>query len=105
MSLVPEINPNFLKYLEDPEATFSHSKVDSINLSDIYIAPDLRDLNEHKKASAYKTINLEELTNALEVEGTKYVLIGDESAGKTATVKFLFGSYFNYGLLPIIIDG
>ena len=105
ISLVPEINSNFLKYLEDPEANFSHSKVDSINLSDIYISPDLRDLNERKKASSYKTINVEDLISALEVQGTKYVLIGDDSAGKTATVKFLFRSYFNYGLIPIIIDG
>jgi hypothetical protein len=104
-SLVPEINSNFLNYLDDPAATFSHSQVDTINLQDIYVAPDLKDLNDAKKTTGYKTINLEELTGAIDVDGIRYVIIGNESAGKTTAAKFLFRNYFNYGLLPILVKG
>ncbi len=104
-SLVPEISNGFLQYLDDPGATFSHSKVDAVKLQDIYVAPDLRDLNDTKKNAGYKSVNLEELTSAIDVDGIKYVVVGNESSGKTASAKFLFRNYFNYGLLPILVKG
>jgi hypothetical protein len=104
-SLVPEINSKFLDYLNDPEVNFSHSKVDKIDLEDIYIPPDLRDITESNKTSGFKIINLEELTSAVEADGIRYLIIGNESAGKTATTKYLFKNYFSYGLLPILLKG
>lgn len=102
---VPEIHPTFMEYLDDPEANFSHSQVDAIKLSDIYISPDLRDLNNPKKRTTYKVVNLDDLTNAIDYEGIKFVLIANESAGKTANCKNLFINYFNSGLLPILLKG
>ena len=102
---VPEISSSFRNYLNDVEANFSHSKVDTISLSDIYISPDLRDLNNPKKKTNYKVVNLDELANIIDVDGIKFILLGDESSGKTANCKYLFVSYFNVGLLPVFING
>lgn len=103
--LIPEIHSNFSRYLDDTEANFAHSKAEIIPLSDIYIAPDLRDMNNSKKSNYYKVINLDTLTDSIDVEGIKFALIGNESSGKTANCKYLFIKYFNSGLLPVLLNG
>ncbi len=103
--LIPEIHPYFFKYLNDTEANFAHSKADIIPLTDIYIAPDLRDMNNPKKGTTYKVVNLDTLTDAIDVEGIKFALIGNESSGKTANCKYLYTKYFNSGLLPVFLNG
>src|SRR5690606_17169565 len=74
--LVPEINSKFKKYLNDLEANFAHRRADDIGLDDIYIAPDLKDLSDEKRKTI-KTINLAEITEAIDIEGIKFVITGD----------------------------
>jgi hypothetical protein len=104
-TLIPEIHSNFNKYLIDPEANFAHSKLEVISLPDIYIPPDLRDISNPKKGATYKVVNIDILTDAIDIEGIKFGLIGDESSGKTANCKYLFTKYFNSGLLPVFLKG
>lgn len=103
--VIPEIKESFKIYLNDLEANFAHSKVDSLKLEDIYIAPDLKDLNNGKKTTTVKVENLDKLTDAIDVEGSKFTLLGNDSAGKSANCKYLFQKYFELGLYPVLING
>lgn len=99
-----QLTPDFANYLNDIEAVFAHSKLDTINLEHLYLAPYLKDLNQ-KHGKSYRVTNLDEVSNAIDVEGFKYVLIGNDTSGKTANTKYLFNKYFQYGLTPILIKG
>lgn len=103
--IVPLIEGSFSKYLDDLEATFAHSRVDHLILEDIFIAPDLKDLNSSKKSSTYKARNLAEVSDAIDLNGIKFMLLGNESCGKTANLKYLFQKYFSLGLLPVLLKG
>ena len=103
--VIPEIKEIFKKYLSDIEANFAHSKVDTLRLEDIYIAPDLRDLNNGKKTTTVKVNNLDTLTNAIDIEGSKFAFLGNDSSGKSANCKYLFQKYFELGLYPVLISG
>lgn len=86
---IPEISLDFNKFLNDPNANFAHTKKDTITLGDIYIAPDLRNLNSQKKNTSYNTDNLDLLTDAIDVDGVKFLLVGNEVAGKTTIVMLI----------------
>lgn len=103
--IIPEIKESFKEFLNDIEARFAHSKVDNLRLEDIYIAPDLKDLNNGKKSATIKVENLEKLTDAIDVDGTKFGFLGNDSAGKSANCKYLFQKYFELGLYPVLING
>lgn len=101
----PQLSENHLLYLNDMEATFAHSNVDKVNFDDIYIAPDLQKLEKKKKHNLNKTIKLSSLTDAIDIAGIKYVFLGNELAGKTASCKYTFQKYFNKSLIPVLING
>ncbi|MDR3002519.1 MAG: DUF4062 domain-containing protein [Fibromonadaceae bacterium] len=103
--VIPEIKENFKEFLNDIEARFAHSKVDNLCLENIYIAPDLKELNSDKKSATTKVENLDELTDTIGAKGTKFVLIGNDSIGKSASCKYLFQKYFELGFYPILING
>lgn len=99
-----QVSKTFENYLNNVEVVFAHSKVDVVTLEHVYIAPDLRDLNQ-KQTKSYTAINLDALSDAIDVDGIKYVLIGNDLAGKTATCKYLFQKYFRFGLTPVFLKG
>lgn len=103
--VIPEIKESFKIYLNDLEANFAHSKVDPLRLEDIYISPDLKDLNNGKKTTTVKVENLDTLTDAIDVDGAKFAFLGNDSAGKSANCKYLFQKYFELGLYPVLISG
>lgn len=103
--VIPEIKDSFKDYLNDIQASFSHSKVDNLQLEDIYIAPDLRDLSNGKNTSKVKVENLSDLTDAIDAEGVKYAFLGNDLAGKSANTKYLFLKYFELGLYPVLLKG
>lgn len=103
--ILPQINRNFKKYLNNLEARFAHSKVEDIQLHDIYIAPDLKDTNSTKKSPSTRIENLENLTNAIDQNGIKYAFLGNDLSGKSANCKYLFEKYFTLGLYPILLNG
>jgi hypothetical protein len=98
------ISPQFEKYLNDIEIGYAHSQVDEIKLEDVYIAPDLRELNP-RAGKGYKVTNLKPLSEAIDIDGFKYVLLGNDAAGKTANMKYLYMRYFNLGLTPVLLNG
>ena len=102
--LIPEINSKFKKYLNDLEANFAHRRKDDITLDDIYISPDLKDLSNEKRKTI-KTINLSEITDAIDVDGIRLVITGDDQSGKTSACKFIYKQYYDLGLFPVLLDG
>ena len=103
--IIPEISDRFKLYINDLEANFAHNEVDSLLLEDLYIAPDLKDLNNGKKTTTIKVENLDNLTDTIDVTGTKIAILGNDSAGKTANCKYLFQKYFDLGLYPVLMKG
>lgn len=99
-----QLKHEFEKYLNDVEVVFAHSKVDNVTLEDVYIPPDLRNINE-RQSKAYSTKNLDTISDAIDVDGIKFVLIGNDLAGKTANCKYLFKKYYHFGLRPVLLKG
>jgi hypothetical protein len=99
-----QLKPEFSNFLNDIEAVFAHSIIDTINLEHLYLAPDLKNLNQ-KQGKSYSVTNLDDISNAIDVEGFKYILIGNDTSGKTANTKYLFSKYFQLGLTPVLIKG
>jgi len=88
-------------------ATFTHPRKEKISLQDLFILPDLRDLKfyELEKEKIYESItSSEKLFNHKNGE-SKYIIIGDEKAGKTSLCKMLFLNYIEKKFIPIYIDG
>ena len=103
--IIIEIKPDYKLYLNDMEATFAHSIVDKVYFEDIYIAPDLQRHKNNEKTNINKTVKLSALSDAIDEEGIKYVFLGNELAGKTASCKYVFQKYFDQSLIPVIITG
>lgn len=102
--IIPEIKEKFKNSLLDLEAIFAHKELDKLTIEDIYIAPDLKDLSNDSDTA--KVVNLDDLTDAIDIEGVKIALIGNDSSGKSTTSKYLFLKYFfEMGLYPVLFKG
>lgn len=101
-----QINPAFLKRLEDPGASFSHPRKGQILLDDVYIYPNLKDLQvRDKNGHKFRNTVIESSTLFIKNQENKVVLVGEEKSGKTALCKKLFSYYFNSGDVPIYLQG
>jgi hypothetical protein len=100
----PKISSEFEKYLDDTEIVFAHSSKDLVQLSDLYIAPDLKLLDD-KKNRSFTIHNLDDISGKVEFDGIKYVLAGNDVSGKTSNCKYLFSKYFRFGFIPILLKG
>lgn len=101
------IKQEFRDFLYDIGATFTHPKKEKISLQDIFIFPEFRNLKfyESKKEDIYESIKPSEEIFNHENEENKYIIIGDEKAGKTSLCKKLFLNYIEKKFIPIYIDG
>lgn len=95
-----EISAQMLSVLENVGATFTHPNVDTIKLSDIYVTPMLR-----KMGKTDKDYNADVLSNAIEAEGIRYLISGNEASGKSSLAKFFFNKYYQMGLIPVLLNG
>ena len=75
-----------------------------IYLHDIFVAPDLKLMSNEKETSniVYKTLN--EVIDTEYEDGIKFLLLGDETSGRTTICKYLFTHYYNVGFLPIFVN-
>lgn len=100
----PKISIDFEKYLDDTEIVFAHTKKDEVTLSDLYIAPDLK-LLEDKKTKSFSIHNLDDISGNAEYDGIKIVLSGNDVSGKTSNCKYLFNKYYQFGFIPVLLKG
>jgi len=88
-------------WLESLDATFTHPMQEVIQLSDVFVYPDLQELNGNSDGP--ESISASELL--LPKEKNKKVLIyGDEQYGKTSLLKHLVAQYLNSAQKPIMFD-
>jgi hypothetical protein len=94
------LQPSFIERLLRTEITFQHNRKDNINLSDIFIYPDLR-----KKS--YKIEKIDDILNSeIILEQGKFIwLSGDEQVGKTALCNMLYLKSITEKNHPILVNG
>lgn len=93
----------FAAELNDPGARFSHPAKKSLNISDIFVWPDLLFLDDTAVIKRQQSASMFE---SLENINSPGVLIkGDEKLGKTTLLLRYFGSYHARGFLPLYLKG
>ncbi|HIF9140887.1 TPA: metallophosphoesterase [Photobacterium damselae] len=95
------LNFNYFNYLNDIGSGFSHPDVDNLNIDDIYVYPNVRDLNPDNT-----TLKRETSEGLLDNNNVcNLILVGEECCGKTTLLKKLYLDSINKGKIPILIDG
>lgn len=97
------LNQQFEKYLVDTEITFQHHYKDNILLTDIYVYPHLKDLQED--IGKFKNIVASKKFFELDKLIGNYIIFAEEQLGKTSLSKMLFLNYFHLEALPLILRG
>lgn len=97
------ITQHFKNIIYDPGANFSHPSKTNLQLSDIYIYPDLQSRADGD-IKLRETISSGTLRNLSNIS-TGVIIKGEESSGKTSLLYQLFSSYFDQGLIPIYLNG
>ncbi len=102
-----ELKKEFRKQLSDAGANFSHPRVSSISLEDIFIFPtlDLLDFTNTKdKETLYRPIDSESIIKSLK-HNIRIILQGPENIGKTALARVIYSHLHAKGMVPILIPG
>jgi len=92
-----QISKEFNDSLNDPGATFTHSKKE-IKLGDIFIYPDLKELKIGENSTMHMTSE-----NILDKKYT--LIIGTDNIGKTTLCKKLFMDFHQSDYIPLLVNG
>lgn len=88
-------------WLEALDASFSHPEREVIQLSDVFVSPDLIELeadsDDQDTVSASVFLQMKD-------EHRRVLVYGDEQFGKTCLLKHLFSQFLCQGLKPLIFD-
>lgn len=97
------LSPTFVDKISRHGLVLQHKNAEHINLPDIFVFPDLRELTTDEE-QIEREINSTEL-----VEQTKApslaLMLGDEQSGKSSLCGMLFMRLHESGYHPIILDG
>ncbi len=100
------ISPYFQQKIDDAGAAFKHPRVTRLSLEEIYVPPELReveDVSYSKGKLSYNKIGFYDLT----FENDKinhYLITGASVSGKTALCYQVFKAAYKNNMLPIYID-
>lgn len=100
-----EINSRTENYLNDPGAKFSHPHKTELILDDIFIFPNMRNINIDKIKDIPKEPLSSEALCKINKSGNKILLIGSEKSGKSSLCKILYKHYYENQYVPIYISG
>jgi hypothetical protein len=95
------------QFLDDPGAPISHPNRDPripVRLSDIFLFPDLWELDADHKGREQKQIRSSRASEEV-LETPRCLITGGEKSGRTAIVKQLFTAAFKNGKVPIFLRG
>ena len=99
-----ELADGFEDELNDPEATYMHPQKDRIRLDDIFIYPDVVELDEKHSKTATRVVHGRDLIT--HVLTKRHVLVtGAERAGKTAVARTVFKDLRRNGKIPLMLSG
>ncbi|PWI28890.1 hypothetical protein DI383_14385 [Flavobacteriaceae bacterium LYZ1037] len=101
-----KLKKTFKNELDDVGANFTHPNINKINLSDIYVSPNLEIItnNEDIEQSSVLTINSDKILNDIS-DDIRIIFSGSENIGKTSLLKRLFKKLHNLNKVPILLDG
>jgi predicted phosphodiesterase len=101
------LSKSFKDFLKDPGAPFRHPRKTTLTLQDLFVFPDMRDLNaaDTKNRVLLRDIHTSENLLATGASPKRVVLTGQSKSGKTTLCKVLYEHYYNNGFIPIYIDG
>ena len=101
MSL-PEVAPagDFKEWLEDTEIELRHRRVEKVRLSNIFVWPDLKVLDEDAQQYSHSISSRESLSDEACV-----LIFGSEQSGKTSLAKAFVKDLIRRGYFPIYING
>ena len=95
------IQDEHMAWLVDPGANFTHPYKQKIELSDIFIYPELEPFSSDEMQLS--SITSRKIVDS--IESDECVLIkGDEKYGKTALLKIFNTEFFDAGYTPVFID-
>lgn len=97
------VKDSFQNFLQDPGLRLEHPIKGVLRLIDIFIYPDLREINDRSKGVKDKTIQGQELFS--ECRADNLLILGADQSGKTSLAKALFWEYHKQGLAPLFVDG
>lgn len=99
-----QLDQDFELQLNDPEATYTHPQKDRIVLDDIFVYPDVVELDEKHSKSQTRVLHGHELiTHVLRKQ--RLIITGAERAGKTALGKAIFKDLRRNGNIPMMLSG
>lgn len=98
-----QLNQEFESYLHSTDAYFTHPSGEDLSLDDLYVPQNLKIISENSKND--RRTNIAELTDAIDIDGIHYYIIGGERCGKTAMSKYVFCKYYYNNLTPILLNG
>ena len=100
------INANFNKELTDPGAPYAHSTLKKVSLDDIFIYPDVREMDKEKKLKDSRSSNIINLKKLLSgKKHTRYYFMGSERSGKSTLGKRLFTDCYDADMFPVLVRG
>lgn len=94
------VSESFRGWLEDTEIVLTHRRVNRINLSDIYVVPDM----EFERDSKTDLLKIKSASEILKAPG-HHIIAGDEQLGKTSLLKYFYSEFAKSGYMPIFLDG
>jgi len=95
---IMKLNPEYLTKINDLGIKLNHINKDNIYLDDIFIYPDLQDIEDKKKLK----INSEKLLNREDYK--KCILFGDDVSGKTSLAYYYQKKMNDDGYIPLYFD-
>jgi hypothetical protein len=101
-----DLTDDFERWLNDPGAAFIHPAKPDLTLTDIFVAPNMKQF-EVDDTSELIYGSVIESTDVLQtLAGKRRTLVfGRHQAGKSALAKMLFREIYNSNLTPVLISG
>ena len=99
-------NEEFRSHLNDAGAAFTHPQQGRLSLNDIFVYPDLRELDPKGKPSeiSYSVIKGTDVIDYV-TSNEGIVVIGAGKSGKTTLAKKICMELLDQGLAPILVNG
>ena len=94
------LRSQFAGFLNSTEIIFQHRNKPVIDLSDLFVYPDLLSV----RGTATQRVNSKQLSD-LKALSQFTLVIGDAQSGKTSLSKTLFRAYLRQGAFPLFITG
>ena len=96
-----ELTKDFQNLLADPGGNFTHPEKDNINLDDIFVFPDVKQM-DIEKSNENNFFSIEKILFKSHLK-QRLLLLGEEKSGKSTILLRVFNQLHQEGFLPIYI--